>query len=62
MKHWANMGYGNIFFTVTALSIGCGLFQNCINGLEIDGRIYKKKRGKNASFFINPIAQDSIYI
>ena len=42
-----------------ALSIGCELFQNCINGLEIDGRIYKKKRGKNASFFINPIAQDS---
>ena len=27
--------------------------------LEIDGRIYKKKRGKNASFFINPIPPDS---
>ena len=46
-------------FIKGALSIGCELFQDCINGLEIDGHIYKKKRGKNASFFINPIAQDS---
>ena len=26
--------------------------------LDIDGRVYKKKRGKNASFFINPIVMD----
>ena len=26
-----------------AVSIGCELFQDCINGLEIDGRIYKKE-------------------
>ena len=31
----------------------------CMNKLEIDGRIYKKKMGKNASFFINPIPTDS---
>ena len=29
-----------------------------MNRSEIDGRIYKKKRGKNASFFINPIPLD----
>ena len=28
-------------FIKGALSIGCELFQDCINGLEIDGRIYK---------------------
>ena len=33
-------------------------FQDCINRLEINGRIYKK-RGKNAFFFINPIVQNS---
>ena len=41
------------FINKGASSIGCELFQDCINGLEIDGRIYKKKRGKNASLFIN---------
>ena len=34
------------------ISIGCKLFEDCINGLEIGGRIYKK-RGNNGSFFIN---------
>ena len=31
----------------------------CINRLETDGRVYIKKRGKNASFFINLIAPGS---
>ena len=44
------------FINKGALSIDCELFQDCINSLEIDGRIYKKKRGKNASFLINPIS------
>ena len=39
------------FINKSALSIECELFQNCMNKLEIDGRIYKKKRGENASFF-----------
>ena len=30
-----------------------------MNKLEIDGRIYKKKRGKNVSFFISHILPDS---
>ena len=30
-----------------------------MNKLETDGRIYKKKREKNASFFINHILPDS---
>ena len=47
------------FINKGALSIDCELFQDCINSLEIDGRIYKKKRGKNASFFINPISEDN---
>ena len=41
-----------------ALNIDCELLQDCINRLEIDSRIFKKKRGKNAPFFINPIATD----
>ena len=40
-------------------SIECELFQNCMNKIEIDGRIYKKKRGKNALFLINPFSPDS---
>ena len=31
------------FINKGALSIDCELFQDCINSLEIDGRIYKKK-------------------
>ena len=42
-----------------ALSIDCELFQDCINGLEIESPIYKKKRVKNASFFINLISEDN---
>ena len=41
------------------MGIECELFQDCMNKLEIDIRIYKKKRGKNASFFINPILSDN---
>ena len=33
------------FINKSAVSIGCELFQDCIIGLEIDGRIYKKKEG-----------------
>ena len=47
------------FINKGALSIESELFQDCMNKLEIDGRIYKKKRGKNTSFFINPIPPDS---
>ena len=47
------------FINKGALSIECELFQDCMNRSEIDGCIYKKKRGKNASFFINPIPLDS---
>ena len=47
------------FINKGAVSSGCELSQDCINGLEIDGLISKKKKGKNGSFFINPIAQDS---
>ena len=47
------------FINKDALSIDCELFQDCINRLEIDGRIYKKKRSKHASFFINPISEDN---
>ena len=37
------------FINKGAVSIGCEIFQDSINGLEIDGRIYKK-RGKNPFF------------
>ena len=47
------------FINKGALSIDCEIFHDCINGLEIDGRIYKKKGFKNTSFFINPISQDN---
>ena len=33
------------FINKGALSTDCELFQDCINRLEIDGRIYKKKEG-----------------
>ena len=45
------------FINKRALSIECKLFQDCMNKLEINGRIYKKKNF--ASFFINPIPPDS---
>ena len=38
-----------------AVSINWELFQDCINGLEVDGRIYKKKKGKNTSFLSMPL-------
>ena len=47
------------FINKGALIIDCELFQDCINSLGIDGRIYKKKNGKYASFFINPIFEDN---
>ena len=40
------------FINKVALSIECELFQDCMSKLEIDGRIYKKRRGKNASFLL----------
>ena len=42
------------FINKVALSIECELFQDCMNRLEIDGGIHKKKkRSKNTLFFIN---------
>ena len=40
------------FINKGAINIGCELFEDCINNLEIGGRIYQKM-GNNASFFIN---------
>ena len=42
-------------FIKGALSIGCELFQDCINGLEIDGRIYKKRGVKMLPFLLIPL-------
>ena len=36
-------------------SIGCEVFQDCINGLEIDGRNYKKRGGKMLPFSLIPL-------
>ena len=47
------------FINKGALSIESELFQDFMNKLEIDGRNCKKKRGKIASFFINPIPPDN---
>ena len=41
------------FINKGAQSIKCELLQDCMNRLEIDDLIHKKKRGKNALFFIN---------
>ena len=46
------------FVSKGALSIECEFFEDCINRLEVDARI-RKKREVNASFFINSIAPDS---
>ena len=35
------------FINKGAVSIECEFFQDCMNRLEIDGRIYQKTRGKN---------------
>ena len=43
------------FINEGAGSIGCELFQDFINGLKIDGCIYKKKRGKMLSFLLIPL-------
>ena len=40
------------FINKSALSIECELFQDCINKLEIDGRIYKKRRVKMLHFLL----------
>ena len=42
-------------FIKGALSIGCELFQDCINGLEIDGHIYKKRGVKMLPFLLIPL-------
>ena len=47
------------FINKGGLSTECEVFRDYMDKLEIDGRVYKKKRGKNASFFINPISPDS---
>ena len=47
------------FIDKGALSAEYELFQDCMNRLEIDGRIYKNKKVKNISFFINLIPPDS---
>ena len=39
------------FINKGTVSIGCELFQDCINGLEIDGRIYKKEGQKCFRFY-----------
>ena len=43
------------FINKAAVSIGCELLQNCINGLEIDGRIYEKRRVKMLPFLLIPL-------
>ena len=43
------------FINKGAVSIGCELFQDCINGLEIDGRIYKKRGVKMLPFLLIPL-------
>ena len=40
------------FTNKCALSIESELFQDCINKLEIDGRIYKKRRVKTLHFLL----------
>ena len=40
-----------------ALSIECELFQDCMNKLEIDSRIYKKTGVKMRHFLLNPFLQ-----
>ena len=43
------------FINKGAVSIGCELFQDCINGFEIDGRIYKKREVKMLPFLLIPL-------
>ena len=40
------------FINKVALSIECELFQDCMNRLEIDGGIHKKKRGVKILYFL----------
>ena len=42
------------FINKGASSIGCELFQDCINGLETDGLIYKKREVKMLPFLLIP--------
>ena len=43
------------FINKGAVSIGCELFQDCINSLEIDGRIYIKRGVKMLPFLLIPL-------
>ena len=43
------------FINKDAVGIGCEFFQDCINGLEIDGRIYKKGGVKLLPFLLIPL-------
>ena len=43
------------FINKDAVGIGCEFFQDCINGLAIDGRIYKKGGVKLLPFFLIPL-------
>ena len=43
------------FINKGAVSSGCELFQDCINGLEIDGLISKKRRVKMLPFLLIPL-------
>ena len=43
------------FINKCAVSIGCELFQDCINGLEIDCLIYKKRGVKILPFLLIPL-------
>ena len=46
-------------FIKSALCIECELFQDCINRLEIDGRIYKKRGTKMLHFLLITLPQGS---
>ena len=48
------------FINKVALSIDCELFQDCINRLEIDGRIYKKKGVKMLPFLLIPFLRTTM--
>ena len=48
------------FINKGALSIDCELFQDCINSLEIDGRIYKKRGVKMLPFLLIPFLRTTM--
>ena len=48
------------FINKGALSIDCELFQDCINSLETDGRIYKKRGLKILPFLLIPFLRTTM--